>query len=667
MKTTRTILSLLVGLGATLAILERDAHAGTYVTRSDTFCVDTMHPQVILENDVAELWWHPTGDLWLINTTGASYSVKKWGLHSPAALLDTSNAATLCYEDDGKLKIRDHDGNIVWKSSTQETFDNNRLALNRCSIKTRHDAGTTWSESTEECSRSQRDNGGGQGWCMARPTTANTQIVWDEAAHAELVWQPDGNLVLYATDGRGAQWASNTNGTGESLCFQADGNLVVYNATGGPVYSADTYGKGVKNLMIDACGVALADRDSRASSLPQKEFWRHGSQMCNATSVTQNWCRTTDTPSRVLVSDNAHLDWQADGNLVLYDMNGAAKWATNTDGSGKILCLKNDGKLAVYPNLDLTSPLWTSGATASTDYGAKLALDGFTLSISDTVNHATIWSKTPDGCPQGLGGGAFSYVHDQSFGNSRFGAEMWVVAAGADADSINNLRSKANSTPKLKHATDMYLPAGSVSSGFVEVLGDAGVSATAFSHSFTIVELSGYVGNATSQSNGATLAMLGRSAISGTVGVDFSPPEATYTFFEAEQNFALGPIPIVVTADVTGTIGVDAGLIPGSTGVGVNVTPHADLTASASAGVGISGASAGVRGQLTLVDVRVPIDLTLSFTDKTYSTSADLQISTLDGSIDLYAELLFAEWETNIASWDGFSHSVNLFTQSGQM
>jgi hypothetical protein len=388
--------------------------------------------------------------------------------------------------------------------------------------------------------------------------------------------------------------------------------------------------------------------------------------MCHATHLTENWCRTTDTPSRVLVSDQAHLDWQADGNLVLYDNNGAARWSTGTGGSGKLLCLKKDGKLAVYPNLDLTSPLWTSGTTASMQY-ASLALDGFTLSVTDDWNHSRIWSMTPNGCPQGLGNGAFSYVHDESFGNSRFGAEMWVVAAGADADSINNLRSKANSTPKLKTATDRYLPAGSVASGFVEVLGDAGVSATAFSQSFTVVELSGYVGNAGSQSNGATLAMMGQAAISGTVGVDFSPPSATYTFFEAEDEFALGPIPITVTADVTGTIGVDASLVPGSSGVDVTLTPHADLTASASAGVGVSGASAGVRGELTLIDLRTPIELSLSFTDKKYTTSADLNISTLDGSIDLYAELLFAEWDTNIASWDGYSHSVNLFKQSGSM
>jgi hypothetical protein len=89
-----------------------------------------------------------------------------------------------------------------------------------------------------------------------------------------LIFQSDGNLVLYKTTGgsRKAVWASGTNGKGATdVCLQGDGNLVVYS--------------------------------------PSKALWASGTNGSGAND----------------------LKLQTDCNLVLYNAQGQAKWATGTN------------------------------------------------------------------------------------------------------------------------------------------------------------------------------------------------------------------------------------------------------------------------------------------------------------------------------------------------
>lgn len=57
----------------------------------------------------------------------------------------------------------------------------------------------------------------------------------------ELVYQSDGNLVLYRRSDGHPLWASMTFQPGQ-VAMQADGNLVVYNASGVPLWSSGTAG-----------------------------------------------------------------------------------------------------------------------------------------------------------------------------------------------------------------------------------------------------------------------------------------------------------------------------------------------------------------------------------------------------------------------------------------
>jgi hypothetical protein len=72
-----------------------------------------------------------------------------------------------------------------------------------------------------------------------------------------LVYQLDGNLVLYRESG-GALWASNT--AGQSVgqtSMQGDGNLVVYDADGAPRFATGTDGNPGAELYIDAAGTLI--------------------------------------------------------------------------------------------------------------------------------------------------------------------------------------------------------------------------------------------------------------------------------------------------------------------------------------------------------------------------------------------------------------------------
>lgn len=69
-----------------------------------------------------------------------------------------------------------------------------------------------------------------------------------------LLYQLDGNLVLYRQSG-GAPWASGTAGAspGRTL-MQGDGNLVIYDGAGAPRFSTGTDGNPGAQLQIDAAG-----------------------------------------------------------------------------------------------------------------------------------------------------------------------------------------------------------------------------------------------------------------------------------------------------------------------------------------------------------------------------------------------------------------------------
>lgn len=105
-----------------------------------------------------------------------------------------------------------------------------------------------------------------------RNQTFSRNTKWNTCNGYKLIFQEDGNLVLYRPSGQPI-WATGTEGSGERLALQTDGNVVLYERNGKAIWATNTDGNSGGFLAI-----------------------------------------------------------QTDGNIVVYRKDGKPIWATNTDG-----------------------------------------------------------------------------------------------------------------------------------------------------------------------------------------------------------------------------------------------------------------------------------------------------------------------------------------------
>jgi pseudomonalisin len=171
------------------------------------------------------------------------------------------------------------------------------------------------------------------------------------------VMQDDGNLVLYRTNGR-ALWATGTDGRAiRHAVMQNDGNLVLYDYAGRPRWASGTNGQWGSYLVVQDDGNVVIYR-------PLSPIWASNSQR------TSEHCdpQTTLQPGAVLARGSSvrsangkyNLVMQDDGNLVLYQANGPALWATGTNGIAiRHAVMQRDGNLVLYDYAG--RPRWASG------------------------------------------------------------------------------------------------------------------------------------------------------------------------------------------------------------------------------------------------------------------------------------------------------------------
>lgn len=78
------------------------------------------------------------------------------------------------------------------------------------------------------------------GWCMQ-----------EAGGSHRLVWQTDGNLVVYSgtTSTAPAVWSTGTYNVGTRLAFQSDGNMVIYNGSGVAIWATNGNTKAVAGLL----------------------------------------------------------------------------------------------------------------------------------------------------------------------------------------------------------------------------------------------------------------------------------------------------------------------------------------------------------------------------------------------------------------------------------
>jgi hypothetical protein len=196
------------------------------------------------------------------------------------------------------------------------------------------------------------------------------------------VYQSDGNLVLY--DEGIALWSTETNGTTPGAVYmQGDGNLVLYDGFGAPVWASGTAGDDGGFLAVQDDGNVVIYRDGVAvwaTDTVQKTSPRG----CSSSSLTL-------LPGGFLASQDGHfsLVYQADGNLVVYEVGVRALWASGTAGSsaGQAV-MQGDGNLVVY---DAAWRIVFASRTSSHP-GAQLIMQNDGNLVISAANGIPIWS-----------------------------------------------------------------------------------------------------------------------------------------------------------------------------------------------------------------------------------------------------------------------------------
>lgn len=151
--------------------------------------------------------------------------------------------------------------------------------------------------------------------------------------------------------------------------------------------------------------------------------------------------------------------------------------------------------------------------------------------------------------------------------------------------------------------------------------------------------------------------------------------EECMTLAEVDAQFSLMGIPITVSASSDGCVYVDASASWSNRTLSGSVTPGASVDATLKAGVGGDGgfasASAGVYGNIVVVDASLPLTIsaTVGTSGITVTESAKLTMTGLDGEVGLYAEgCLFGiceEASKKIFDWTGMTYaSATIFSAS---
>ena len=219
----------------------------------------------------------------------------------------------------------------------------------------------------------------------------NNQLLSPNKAY-QLLYQPDGNLVLYRVADKFVVWSSNTQGrTPSRLVMQADGNLVMYGIDNNAQWHSSTFGAGNENSS------ALLQDDGKLviiNSLGQT-IWANGA--ATPIQVTPP-ARSKLIPGASLLAGQSlnsvngtyKLTYQTDGNLVVYK-DGTALWASNTSGKapGRV-CMQIDGNLVMYGQDG--SPQWATATNSAANAYGELVMQTDGNLVIYNPNGAAVWS-----------------------------------------------------------------------------------------------------------------------------------------------------------------------------------------------------------------------------------------------------------------------------------
>lgn len=197
----------------------------------------------------------------------------------------------------------------------------------------------------------------------------------------QLVYQTDGNLALYTTNGR-FLWASGTAGRPAGyVAMQTDGNFAIYGPNNAFQWNTGTTTARSRLVLRDDGNLVIVTEDGR-------QLW------ASATREVHDRLNANDKlkPGDKLESSNGlyQLIYQTDGNLVLYTANGRALWASGTNGRpAGYAAMQTDGNFAIYgPDGGFQ---WNTGTTT---FGSYIVLQADGNLVVYTPAGTAIWAST---------------------------------------------------------------------------------------------------------------------------------------------------------------------------------------------------------------------------------------------------------------------------------
>lgn len=571
---------------------------------SDDWCADSATEHTIVQNDWTELTWQTDGNLVL----------KARGIDAGTTVWSSGTAGTgkkLCFDNTGKLRIENASAATLWSLGTAgPTTTSYMLGLELCNLNIRSLASSSvLASKASACPQAEAPSG--LSWFYN-----GSDITIVETEEARLVFTTAGNLELRSTDGD-VYWSAGI-GEGRTVSFQGDGNLVIYSATWGVLWASGTNGTAANRLLLDRCSFSLLNGGT--------SHFTRGTTSCTAGSIASGWSMVASGTTRLLQTEEAHLDWQGDGNLVLYTNSGAVLWSTHTFGAGNRLAFQGDGNIVIYSSS--WAVLWASATGGIGTSTLKLG-DNCMLTLSTT---STVYRTYRDSCA------TVNHTYENTQGNSTFGSGLRTSVTGQDTGNA-----------RLENTTAVEV---TVFGSNEEVF-----SATAYQTEF----------DDGSHLDTGSITVTGESA--ATVGFLIE-----YTFVEQHKNFMVGVVPVEVAAGATGEVK----LALSASGGTLTLTPSAGLYATVSAGVGggssSAGASAGIRGSLTLLEIALPISFKIyAGAPAGFELRGDLTITMLSGSLSLYAEAfvklglikISADYSYTFFKWTGVQWTKPLFIKQG--
>lgn len=518
--------------------------------------------------------------------------------------------AKLCFEDGGRLAIYNSSSGLVWQSGSVNDYNKEyQLGLDDCALKINRFDTGT---SVYTASNTCPQAIEANSWTLTKNTSADQVIV--ENDDAELVYTTSGFLVLRAKDGD-IYWRAAY--VGSTLSFQSDGNLVLYSGSTA-LWSSGTAGHGVNQLSIDGCSFKLTNTSTSTT------YYTRGSSSCNQASIALDGSSISKSGGAYLLrSQDAYLVWTANGYLKLQTVAGTTLWqASSTAGTN--VNFQTDGNLTVHDSAG--SSIYYASTVTTT--ATKLVLDSCKLTLQNSSG--TVIKTINADC------NVASYSYESTEGNSTFG----VVQS-------SSLTASSGSTDQVTTTN--------------------GIDVTIFGNDVSLFSATGYQ---TSLDDGSGLTLGSVEVLGTTMTLNFS---VTKEFFSKEKTFTVGVVPVVVSAGASGSLALSTSVSLGT----MTIKPSAGLYAEVSAGVGAEsdygGASAGIKGELTLLEISLPITMKIYYSGGwKFTVSGVLTAETLSGTLSLYAEAYVkffgvkvgVDYSYALFSWTGVSWTKTLFSKT---